>query len=179
MFIHNYLVDHQDIERLKAANASANFSMLWRQHDLGMQDIKLIISPEKFNEIMSMAELDKAGILVTGSSDYYVSQIDPLAAITAGITGKAVPYYRNLPYKPYSQPVMSGLKPSLETMVKAYTINAAKAQGIENLTGSIEVGKKADIIILNKNIFALKPIDIYGTEVELTMFDGEVVHGSF
>ncbi|WP_339670751.1 amidohydrolase family protein [Dasania marina] len=179
MFIHNYLVDKADVPRLKEASASANFSMLWRQYDISAQSYKPFISQQNFERIMPMAELHEAGVLVTGGSDFYVSQIDPLAAITAAVTGKAVPYYRSWPYQPDSQPVMPGKKPDLDTMMKAYTIFAAQAQGMEDITGSLEKGKRADLVVFDKNFFKDVPEYIYGTQVLTTVFDGNIVYGSF
>ena len=175
MFIHNYLVDPDDYARLQAADASANFTMLWRQIDPNMQAVQELLDKNLFERVMPMAELDEQGILVTGGSDFYVSQIDPLASVVAGVTGKAVPYYRSQPYRPDSQPVMPGRKPSVETMIKAYTIYAARAQGIDALTGSLEAGKRADITLMDRNFFDGPVTAIYGTRVLMTMMDGQVV----
>ncbi len=176
MFIHNYLVDPADYARLKAADASANFTMLWRQLDTNMAVNQQALDAARFERLMPMAELHEQGILVTGGSDFYVSQIDPLASVVAAVTGKAVPYYRTQPYAPDSQPVMPGNKPSVDTMIKAYTIYAAQAQGIEALTGSLVPGKRADIVMMDRNFFDGPPEDIYGTEVLMTMLDGRVVY---
>ncbi len=175
MFIHNYLVDPDDYARLKAAGASANFTMLWRQIDPNMQVVQTLLEQAQFERVMPMADLHEQGILVTGASDFYVSQIDPLASVVAGVTGKAVPYYRSQPYQPDSQPVMPGRKPNVETMIKAYTIYAARAQGIDALTGSLEAGKRADITLMDRNFFEGPVENIYGTRALMTMMDGQVV----
>ena len=48
--------------------------------------------------------------------------------------------------------------------------------GIDNQVGTIEVGKKADIILLDQNLFEIDPSEIYKTKVLATMFDGKIVH---
>lgn len=177
--IHCYLIDPADYPRIKAAGATVNFTMLWRQHDDTMESlVRPYLTEEQFARLMPMADAHDYGLIVTGASDWYVSQMDPLASITAAITGKAVPDYRNEPYDPASQPVMPGKKPSLETMIASYTINGAYASHMETFTGSIEVGKRADLIVLEKNLFEIPAEQIYGTRVLMTMLDGEVVYGT-
>ena len=46
------------------------------------------------------------------------------------------------------------------------------------LTGSIEVGKLADLIVLDKNLFDLEPKDISDAKVLLTLFEGKPVYGA-
>lgn len=177
--IHCYLIDPADYPRIKAAGATVNFTMLWRQHDDTMESlVRPYLTEEQFARLMPMADAHDYGLIVTGASDWYVSQMDPLASITVAITGKAVPDYRNEPYDPAGQPVMPGKKPSLETMIASYTINGAYASHMEDFTGSIEAGKRADLIVLEKNLFEIPAEQIYGTRVLMTMLDGEVVYGT-
>ena len=68
----------------------------------------------------------------------------------------------------------------IHSAIEAFTINGARLFGHEDMVGSIEVGKKADIIALSQNIVALAEDDrhyeISNTEVTLTVFDGRIVH---
>ena len=67
---------------------------------------------------------------------------------------------------------------SLATAVRAYTLGGAEMLGIDDQVGSIEVGKKADLILLDTDIFEVEPEAITKTRVLATMFNGEVVHDS-
>ncbi|MNE01868.1 N-substituted formamide deformylase precursor [compost metagenome] len=71
---------------------------------------------------------------------------------------------------------------SLSEMLAAYTINGAKAVRQGDITGSIEVGKSADFIVLDRDLFALvnagTPEQIAETQVERTVFQGETVYGT-
>jgi len=68
----------------------------------------------------------------------------------------------------------------IHQMIAAYTINGARHLNHENLTGSIEPGKKADLAVLDRNIVELydsgKPLDIRNTRVDLTVFEGKVIY---
>ena len=65
----------------------------------------------------------------------------------------------------------------LKSAIDAFTINAAFVNKIEQETGSLEVGKYADIVVLDQNLFEISPKDISDTNALLTLFEGNVVHG--
>ena len=64
---------------------------------------------------------------------------------------------------------------SLATMLAAYTIGSAYAAYNERETGSLEPGKSADLIVLDRNLFAIPPHEISETKVLLTLFAGREV----
>jgi predicted amidohydrolase YtcJ len=61
---------------------------------------------------------------------------------------------------------------SLEDLITSFTYNGAYANFLENETGSIEVGKQADIIVLDQNLFEIPANEIAKTRVLLTLVDG-------
>ena len=65
---------------------------------------------------------------------------------------------------------------SVEDMVKSFTINGAYSIFRDKEIGSIEVGKYADFIIIDKDIFNINPIDIEDTKVLMTILGGELVY---
>jgi hypothetical protein len=65
---------------------------------------------------------------------------------------------------------------TLAEAIQAYTLNGAKQMGKEQEFGSIEVGKKADLILLSQNLFRISPEAIPATKVLATMADGRLVH---
>ena len=67
----------------------------------------------------------------------------------------------------------------LSAALKAYTLNSAYINFIEHETGSIEVGKQADLTVLDKNLFDLKSSEISEASVLLTLIDGERVYGEW
>jgi predicted amidohydrolase YtcJ len=65
---------------------------------------------------------------------------------------------------------------TVEEAVKGYTITPAVASGVGDRLGSISKNKLADMIVLNRNIFTVEPDEIADIKVDLTIFDGKVIH---
>ena len=63
-------------------------------------------------------------------------------------------------------------------MIQSFTYNGAYANFLENEIGSIEVGKQADIIVLDQNLFEIPVTEIAKTKVLLTLVDGKEVFKS-
>ena len=64
----------------------------------------------------------------------------------------------------------------LPEALAAYTIGAAYAMGLEKETGSIEVGKRADLVVLEKNLFEVPSRQLGKTRVLMTLVEGEPVY---
>jgi predicted amidohydrolase YtcJ len=64
---------------------------------------------------------------------------------------------------------------SIESLVRGFTIDAAYQLHLEDEIGSIEVGKKADLVVLERNLFEVDPYTIHDIGVEMTMLDGDIV----
>ena len=68
---------------------------------------------------------------------------------------------------------------SLEQLLEGYTINGAYQMRLENKVGTIEVGKIADFVVLNKNIFEIDPYKISELEPSTVVMQGKLIQGSF
>ena len=64
----------------------------------------------------------------------------------------------------------------IEEAIKSLTIRSAMQLSAEDEIGSLEVGKKADLIMLEDDVFELTPHEIHKARVALTMMDGQIVH---
>ncbi|MDR0854037.1 MAG: amidohydrolase [Clostridiales Family XIII bacterium] len=122
-----------------------------------------------------------AGVILTFSGDFPVAHVNnPFFAIETAVT-------RNLANEAsYGYPKLSTMddplwlrnpaeRIPLKSAIEAYTINGAYQLFREDEIGSLEVGKKADFIVLDRNPFDLNPIDISDTEVLMTVIDGQTV----
>ena len=118
-----------------------------------------------------MKSLSDAGVLLAGASDYPVQvPSPPLLGIALGVT-------RCEPGETDSKEVLGPEeRMRLDEMIECFTINGARANFLEHETGSIQVGKKADMVVLEKNLFEIPETDIADTKVMMTVFEGEIVY---
>jgi predicted amidohydrolase YtcJ len=65
---------------------------------------------------------------------------------------------------------------TLEEMLEAYTINGASQARLEDETGSIEVGKAADLVLLEQNLFEVDTMRLKDVKVLMTLLEGEIVY---
>ncbi|MFO7733108.1 MAG: amidohydrolase [Candidatus Aminicenantes bacterium] len=114
------------------------------------------------------AVLDGGGRLTFGS-DWPVVTLSPWPGLQVAVTRKDLDGYPEGGWVPRH-------KVTLEEAVYAYTMGGAYAMHREKDEGSIEAGKLADLIMIDRNIFEIAPREISGTEVLLTMVGGRVVH---
>jgi hypothetical protein len=108
---------------------------------------------------------------VAFSSDWTVSSADPLLGIETAVT-------RVDPHSNKGQPFLPAERIGLNEAIAAYTINAAYLNAIDDMTGSVEVGKYADLIVIDRNLFEIPIQEISDARVLLTLLEGEVMYGS-
>jgi predicted amidohydrolase YtcJ len=112
--------------------------------------------------------LDHGAALAFGS-DSPVESMDPWAGIHAAVTRQRADGIPAGGWYPEE-------RITVEEAVRAYTLGAAYAAGETHLKGSIEEGKVADLIVLDRDIFQVTPQEILGTQVQMTVLGGEVVY---
>ena len=83
---------------------------------------------------------------------------------------------RGFPGKPELGKLNEDQALAVEELIEIYTINSAWALNLDKVTGSIEVGKSADMILLNHNLLEVPLTEIHKTEVQATMYSGEIVY---
>jgi len=103
-------------------------------------------------------------------TDWPVEPLNPLMGLYAAVTRKDPAGNPSQPSWYWRESI------SLIEALRAYTIGAAYAEFQDSLKGSLEVGKLADMVVLTKDIFVLPPKEILNTEVEATIFDGQVIY---
>jgi predicted amidohydrolase YtcJ len=116
-----------------------------------------------------MKSFIESGVIMASSSDFPVTiPFDPLIGIQRGIT-------RSETGRESEKVLWPEERVSLEEMITSFTYNGAYANFLEDETGSLEVGKQADIVVLDRNLFDLPPSEISETKVLLTLVEGNVV----
>jgi predicted amidohydrolase YtcJ len=166
---HLELVDPADIPRFRALAVTANFQPLWAYPDLYITKLtEPILGPERSHRLYPIGSLVRSGALVVGGSDWSVSSLNPLEAIQVAVTRRAL-----------EDPAGAAWLPDelidLPTALTAYTINGACLSHQEENTGSIQTGKAADVVVLDRNLFDIPSNEIHRVRVRMTLLEGKVV----
>src|SRR5262249_34534776 len=104
-----------------------------------------------------------------GGSDWFVSSVNPWLAIETAVR-------REDPSGEIKGVLNADERVDLATMIAAYTSNGAWLVHHERENGSIEVGKQADIVVIDRNLFDVPPDQIGDTKVLLTILNGKVIY---
>jgi len=170
---HAVLVSPQDIPRFGPLGVTYDTTGFWMSFDPLLQSI----TTERFgaNRVQAMFPMKKireAGGNISMGSDWpasgYLSDYRPLLSIRTAVT-------RQLPGRD-DVPPLGGeeARVPLKMAIYAQTLGAAKGRGLDDKIGSLEVGKLADLVVLDKNLFDMDPHDIHKAKVLLTIMDGKV-----
>jgi hypothetical protein len=126
------------------------------------------IGPERARTTYAFRSLQEAGATLAFGSDWTVAPLSPVLGIYAAVTRRTLDGKKPGGWVPEE-------KISVEEAVRAYTINGAYTEFAEAVKGTIQAGKLADMVVLDRDIFAIPPEEIAGVKVALTVFDGKIV----
>ena len=124
-----------------------------------------VFGQDRLQCVYPLRSLMERGIVAGLSSDAPVIDPNPLTGIYFAVTRKT----------PTGQTIAPHEAVSVLQAIRAYTVSGAWATFEENIKGSLEPGKLADLAILSDDILEVHPERILGLKVDLTMVDGKVV----
>ena len=126
------------------------------------------IGPERARTTYAFESLRRAGARLAFGSDWTVAPLDPVLGIYAATTRRTLDGEHPGGWTPEE-------KVSVEEAVRAYTVNGAWVEFAESSKGTIGPGKLADLVVLDRDIFAVPPEEIAGAKVVMTVFDGKIL----
>lgn len=169
---HLDFMSDEDVPRFRQLGVVANFTPHW--HGLSETELGFQTLGERKNRTMRAKPLLDDGAVVSFSSDQYsleaLAQANPFLGMQTGHNRQGVIGGIAAPVVP---PIEDRV--SLKNMIKGYTYSGAYQLNMEDQLGSIEVGKKADMVVLSDNLFEVNRYELYKVKVETTLLDGEVV----
>ncbi len=127
------------------------------------------IGHERINEAYPFRSFLEAGVKLCFGSDWTVAPLNPIIGIYAAVTRRTLDEKNPNGWIPEQ-------KISVEDAIKCYTINNAYAAFEENIKGSIETGKLADLVVLSDDILKVDPVKIKDVKVDLTILNGEIIY---
>lgn len=168
---HLQCIDPADIPRFGELGVVANMQPLWARNEPSVTDIAVpMVGPRRARWIYAFKSMIEAGAPYALSSDWGVSTLNPFQIIQTAICRQAPHRGRDHP------PFFPEERLDLAAAVRGYTVNAAAAAWRGQDTGSLSPGKLADLIVLDRDIFAIDPYEIGETKVLLTLLGGREVY---
>ncbi len=166
---HNTTVHPDDIPRFRELNVGADMigaiAALIPYVKTSYYDT---LGHDRFHErVLPAGGFVRAGVVTSANSDWGAGILDPMRSIQTVITRRDP----NNPDAPVAGPQH---RVDLPTAIEMHTINGAWILGREEHTGSLEVGKDADLIVLDRNLFEIPAEDIRTVKVLLTLYRGKI-----
>ena len=165
---HAQILDAAEIPRFAKLNVIASMQATHATSD--MPWVPARIGRERMEEgAYVWKRLLATGVVLANGSDFPVEEPNPMLGFYASITRQ----------DPKGQPAggwMPEERMTRDETLKSFTWNAAYASHTEKDLGSIEVGKLADLVLLDKNVMTVEPRDILSTQAIMTIIGGEIVY---
>jgi predicted amidohydrolase YtcJ len=177
---HLQLVHPDDFPRFNELGVIADFQLLWAKREpANEKPLEPYLGPDRYRYLYPAGSLHTAGAMIVGGSDWDVSSYNPFCAFQTAVTRRGEKEQEEErsegEQKQEKEPLNIEERILLTTAVDAYTINAAFALKQEAIIGSLEVGKRADLIVVDRDIFTIGPDAIGDTKVLMTYLDGRLV----
>ena len=169
---HLQVIHPDDHARFAELGAVANFQPLWAYADEYVVDLTLpFISEETAHWMYPIKSIIDAKGRIAFGSDWSVSSVNPMPQIETAITRVDADSHATEVMNPEQ-------RITVEQAIEAFTMGSAYVSHQEDMTGSIETGKFADLVVLDQNLLEIEPEQISDTKVLLTLFAGKAVHGN-
>ncbi len=169
---HLQVVHPADVPRFAALDVTANMQGLWAAHEPQMDELTIpFIGPERTQRQYVFGDLLRSGARLAAGSDWAVSSANPLRACHVAVN-------RSLPGATGAQaePFLPNQRLDLAEALAAYTIGSAYVNHLDEQTGSIERGKLADLVVLDRDPFVHPAAEIGSTGILATYVQGEPVY---
>jgi len=175
---HIMLSDEEDIERMAQLGIIAAVQPMWAEFDSFAQYQAVpLLGKERMDRHYPFGRLKKAGCIITSGTDFPVSPVEnPMFGMQTGMVRHVGRFHPE--YETYKDVCLGDEKNklSLDDMVGSYTIWPAYQCFMENVTGSIEVGKSADFVILDGVITETAADQMENMKVMATYFKGKKIY---
>jgi predicted amidohydrolase YtcJ len=175
---HIQVVHPEDVTRFARVGMIANGQPLWACAEPQMVELTLpFLGPERSSWQYPFGSLLRAGARLCFGSDWPVSTPNVLEEIHVAVNRTVPPAHAYArPDAVSADPFLPDERIDLETAIEAFTAGSAYLNHLEHDTGSITPGKRADLVVLDRDLFSVPPSEIALVNVDLTFADGKIVH---
>ena len=167
---HVQVVHPDDLPRFRELDAVANCQTLWAQSDAQMDELTVpFLGQERVDQMYPFGDLARSGAVLAMGSDWPVSTADPLAQMEVAVTRVGTEDRSVAPFLPHQAL-------TLAEALAGFTSGSAYVNHDEVDAGTLEVGKRADLVVIDRDLFARDAGPIGDAKIELTVAAGRVVH---
>jgi predicted amidohydrolase YtcJ len=169
---HLQLIHPDDIPRFRKLNVVANFQPLWAYADTYITKLtEPFLGAQRSRWLYPIGSVARSGAVIACGSDWSVSSMNPLEAMQVAVTRRGLEDGAGEAWRPEELV-------DLQTILAGYTINGAYLNFQERQTGSIETGKAADLMVIDRNLFDIATAQIHQAKVLLTLLNGKEIFRS-
>ena len=167
---HNSHVKPEDMVRMAELGIPATiWAVLNAPVAYNLDIVRPMLSDAQWARAYPNREMLDAGVHLANHTDAPQANMWPWFGMEASVT-------RGYPGKPEVPAMGQDQALTVAETIRIHTINGAWTLRLDDVSGSIEVGKSADMIVLNHNLFEIPETEIHKTEVQKTIFSGAVVY---
>jgi predicted amidohydrolase YtcJ len=174
---HIQVVHPDDIPRFGQLEVVANAQPLWATLDGQMVNLTFpFLGPERITWQYPFASLVRSGARLAFGSDWSVSSPNPMWEMAIAVHRQAPRRHLDMVgERATKETFLPDERIDLATAIHAFTMGSAYVNHLDEMTGSIEVGKEADLVVVDRNLFDLSLDELADAKVQLTMVAGAPV----
>jgi hypothetical protein len=175
---HLQFITPRDMGRFRALDAVANFQPLWACAETQMLELTLpFVDAERAAWQYQVGSLLRGGTRIAFGSDWPVSSADPLQEIHVAVN-RVLSERLGRPGQPECEdPFLPDQAITVDAAIDAFTSGVAWVNHEEDEAGTLRPGLRADLTVLDQDLYAIPARDIGSTSVVMTVAGGTVVHG--
>ncbi len=172
---HIQVVHPDDVPRFRRLGAVANAQPLWAAHEGQMDELTIpFLGDPRWRWQYPFASLVRSGAVLAMGSDWSVSSPDPLEELHVAVNRVMASDY---PYRVENREVfLPDERLDLPTAIAAFTMGSAYVNHLDDQTGSIEIGKAADLVVLDRDLFEHPVSELSDARVLQTFVEGSPVY---
>lgn len=168
---HLNLITPQDQPRFAQLGVIPVFQPLWARWDEYMRMTAIRVGDERMKYMYPSGSLLRGGATLAYGSDWPVASANPLEGIEVALT-------RREPGVTSGEALTPEEVITLDQAIHAYTLGSAFANHVDDVSGSLQVGKSADLVVMDRDVFKIPVTEIGKAKVLTTLIAGEAVHGA-
>jgi predicted amidohydrolase YtcJ len=175
---HLQFITPKDMGRFRALDAVANFQPLWACSDPQMDEMTLpFVGPERAAWQYQIGALVRGGTRIAFGSDWPISSADPLQEMHVAVNRVLSERLGRAGEPETTSPFMPAQAITVDDAIAGFTTGVDWVNHEEHAAGTLRPGMRADVAVLDQDLYAIPPSAIGGTSVVLTVASGQVVSG--